>query len=189
MKGFNYAYHQRVGSEMGNWASSVGWMVCIYGGSWVCGVDLTTERNNTSLCIVCCAQEALSLPIFVRLWTSLPSSLCLSEGVRAVRRRARQEMCWTSSLRSSTTSLTPSRIQQASCAWCPETTCSTGMGIVAHHLAVPNCFNYLKLPPPKKKRSKPICLGKRIHGSRVWSVKGLFAIVSPVQKQHENPPY
>lgn len=64
------------------------------------------------------------MPTFQRL--SLHLRLSLSEGVRAARRRARQAICWTNSLRSSTTSSTQSLIQQASCAWCPETTCSTG---------------------------------------------------------------
>lgn len=52
--------------------------------------------------------------------------VALPEGVRAARQRARPEICWTNSLKSSITSSTQSLIRRASCAWCPETTCSTG---------------------------------------------------------------
>lgn len=101
---------------------------------------------------------------------SLHLRLSLSEGVRAARQRARQEICWTNNLRSSTTSLTQSLIQQASCAWCPETTCSTG----TRFLQITSTFlrsdwettviskSYLD-PLFHKKKIKNICLGKNIH--------------------------
>lgn len=107
-------------------------------------------------------------------------SLSLSEGVRAARQRARQEICWTNNLRSSTTSLTPSLIQQASCAWCPETTCSTGMRFwqitcTSLHSHSPNQQALLRPTfPHKKKKIKNICLGKEIRGYCVSSVKESF---------------
>lgn len=116
---------------------------------------------------------------------SLPS---LTEDARAARRRARREICWTSSSRSSTTSLTRSPIQQASCAWCPETTCSTGSGFMQITLTslrppwLREEYNQQALLRPtfplkreKKKKIKIFCTGKEILGYCGSSVKGVFS--------------
>lgn len=93
-------------------------------------------------------------------------SLPLSEDVRAARQRARQEICWTNSLRSSTTSLTQSLIQQASYAWCPETICSTGRRLLQiiwtfgeHSPIISRSSRQLASPFSwKKKKIRNICV-------------------------------
>lgn len=81
--------------------------LCVFMADRECVESISPQRNNKSLGIVCCAQEALPLPIFGPLSTSPSiSCFCPSEGVRAARRRARPAICWTSSLRSLTTSST-----------------------------------------------------------------------------------
>lgn len=84
--------------------------------------------GNQAKCVFLTVRDHVQLISLMRNNVSLLLSppFSLPEGVRAVRQRVRQEICWTNNLRSSTTSSTQSLIQLASCVWCPETTYSTG---------------------------------------------------------------
>lgn len=133
-------YNQAVGSRLKKrgqvcegWTVCVFWQirsVCVCVFLWVLDLSAAKQYKSVLSAVLTCFFSLGN--ISVALDASHSISFSLSEGARAAKLRVRREICWINNLRSSTTSLTPSLIQRASCGWCPETTCSTGRAVLMH---------------------------------------------------------